>query len=115
VRARRYRFLQHHRAAATQQIEAGLVAIVEWRRHGCACGHLQLGRGGVVDQQEFALFVLNGHARWKQAQNVAQDFQFAAEIAFTILARCARLKVVFGETTHARSLAKSLVVLVKWN
>ena len=115
MRARRYRFLQHHRAAATQQIEAGLVAIVEWRRHGCACGHLQLGRGGVVDQQEFALFVLNGHARWKQAQNVAQDFQFALKSLSLSWRDRARLKVVFGETMHARSLAKSLVVLVKWN
>jgi hypothetical protein len=56
-----------------QQIEAGLVAIVERRWHGRACGHLQLGCGSVVDQQEFALFVLDGHARGKQAQNLAQD------------------------------------------
>ena len=98
-----------------QQIEAGLVAIVERRWHGRACGHLQLGRGSVVDQQEFALFVLDGHARGKQAQNLAQDAQFAVEIAFIIVARCASLKVVFGETMHAQSLAKSLVVLVKWN
>ena len=76
------------RAALAQQIEAGLVPIVVRRRHGRACGHLQLGQGGVVDQQEFALFVLNGHARGKQEARTSRKYtQFAVEIAFTISLR----------------------------
>ena len=60
------RLFQNGGAAAAEQFETGVAAIGQLRRCGGGRGHLQQRRGGVVHQQEIAVFVLNRDAGREQ-------------------------------------------------
>ena len=111
-------FFRDNGAAGAQHRDAGLAAAVEFFRTACRrirCGHAKLRGGGVVDQQEASLFVLHRHAGREQSENIPQNAEIGIRGGFAVL-RWGILPVEAGGALHdRRSLAKSLVVLVKWN
>ncbi len=112
-RAAGQHFLEHHRTAAAQQVQARGVAIVGRRRLACARRELQLGRGRFIHQDELAMLVLTvtpAGSSLRRSRRMRNSFP---EMSI-VTSRCrARLKIVLGEIMHAPTLAKSVVVLVK--
>src|SRR5579871_1427512 len=108
----------NRRTPGVEQLKSGLPPFVQMFRGGLARpvgGHSELRGGCIVDQQETALLVLNGHAGRKQLENILQESEFAVAGGFAPVLRGNRWnwggwRVLHGRTT----LAKSLVVLVKW-
>ena len=53
-----------------------------------AAAHLQLCRGGVVDQQEAALLVLHRDAGRQHLQHIPKDREFGIPGEFAVVGRC---------------------------
>jgi hypothetical protein len=103
-------FFRNRVAAGAQQLDPGRAAMVQFlrgRRLRCTAGHPELGRGGVVHQQEMALLVLHRHAGRKHSEDIPQDSQFGCESELAIAFGCGDPQVVLGSVLHAADIGGS--------
>jgi hypothetical protein len=98
-------------ASGAKQLKPGLLPLVQLSRGKFAllpASHAQLRRGGLVDEQETALLVLDRNTHREEPENILQKAGFALEsgLGFGL---CGRGDLIGRRALHNRGGCQSLL------